>query len=115
MNLNEIVNKNYDKNNLKIYTYDNSKAVCFKYNTYSKFFDYKYENIYLIKNKNSLSDKLFDKLINLTIDELDKLYYDIFYYATGEGKLDYSYSRKGGKRKYKKTNKKKNKRIKLKG
>ena len=52
LNLNEILNNNNYFNYMKIYKYNNS-SICFNYKTYSKLEEYEYNNIYLIKNKNT--------------------------------------------------------------
>lgn len=56
MNLNEILMKKDYTNNMKIYKYNNN-SICFNYRTYSLFEDYIYNNIYLIKNKNTYLTK----------------------------------------------------------
>lgn len=52
MNLNEILMKKDFTNNMKIQKINNS-SICFNYKTYSFIEDYIYNNIYLIKNKNT--------------------------------------------------------------
>lgn len=52
LNLNEILNNNDNINYMKITKFNNS-SICFKYKTYSMYEDYEYNNIYLIKNKNT--------------------------------------------------------------
>jgi hypothetical protein len=52
LNLNEILNNNDSINYMKITKFNNS-SICFNYKTYSNFEDYEYNNIYLIKNKNT--------------------------------------------------------------
>lgn len=52
MNLNEILMKKDYTNNMKIQKYNNN-SICFNYRTYSFIEDYIYNNIYLIKNKNT--------------------------------------------------------------
>jgi hypothetical protein len=56
MNLNEILMKNDYSNIMRIHKFNNS-SICFNYKTYSIFEDYKYNNIYLIKNKNTYLTK----------------------------------------------------------
>lgn len=50
LNLNEILTNNNYFNYMKIYKFNNS-SICFNYKTYSNYEHYKYNNIYLIKNK----------------------------------------------------------------
>lgn len=71
LNLNEILtNKNY-YNYMKIRKYNNS-SICFDYKTYSIFEDYKYNNLYLIKNKNTYLSKYSFKIFN---DEYKYLFF----------------------------------------
>jgi hypothetical protein len=71
LNLNEIlINKTY-YNYMKISKY-NKYSICFNYKTYSNLEDYKYNNIYLIKNKNTYLTKYSFKNFN---DEYKYLFY----------------------------------------
>ena len=67
MNLNEILN---DKK-CRIYKFNNS-SLCFNYKTFSYLNDYKYNNIFLIKNKNTYLTKYSFKILN---DEFNYLFY----------------------------------------
>lgn len=53
MNLNEILMRNDYTNKMIIQKYNNNFSLCFNYKTYSQIEDYIYNNIYLIKNKNT--------------------------------------------------------------
>lgn len=52
MNLNEILNDHCKRYHLNIYNYNN-KSLCFKYETFSYMDDYRYKNIYLLKDHNT--------------------------------------------------------------
>ncbi len=52
MNLNEILNDNSKRYHLSIYNYNN-KSLCFKYETFSYTDEYRYKNIYLLKDHNT--------------------------------------------------------------
>jgi len=54
LNLNEIIDNKQDffNHRLKKYKYDKN-TICYKYYTYSKYFEYKYTNTYLIKNNDT--------------------------------------------------------------
>jgi len=71
MNLNEILMNNDYINSMRITKFQNN-SICFNYNTYSFFNEYKYRNIYLIKNKNTYLTKYS---FNINNDE----YYYLFY------------------------------------
>lgn len=63
LNLNEILTNNYYINNMKIYKFNNS-SICFKYKTFSNYEHYEYNNIYLIKNKNTYLTTYNFKIFN---------------------------------------------------
>jgi len=67
MNLNEILMKNDYSNMMRIHKFQNS-SVCFNYKTYSIFEDYKYDNIFLIKNRNTY-------LTKFSFDDYNYLFY----------------------------------------
>ncbi len=50
MNLNEILNDSCKRYHLNIHNYNN-KSLCFNYETFSYVDDYRYKNIYLLKDK----------------------------------------------------------------
>ena len=71
LNLNDILVNNYYLNCLKINKYNNS-SICFNYKTYSMYEDYEYNNIFLIKNKNTYLTKYSFTNFN---DEYNYMFY----------------------------------------
>jgi hypothetical protein len=63
LNLNEILNKKDYTNIMKISKFNN-QSICFKYRTYSLYEDYIYNNMFLIKNKNTYLTKYSFKNFN---------------------------------------------------
>lgn len=86
LSLNNILaNKNnINPNHLRIYKYHN--AICYKYNTYSNMNDYKYNNLYLIKNNHTflinfkfiLNDIINDEFNYLILIKFNNNIIDIF-------------------------------------
>ncbi len=75
---------NINQNHLRIYKYHN--GICYKYNTYSNMNDYKYNNLYLIKNndtflinfKFTINDMINDEFNYLILIKLKNNIIDIF-------------------------------------
>lgn len=74
MDLNDVLLKN----SVKITKYNN-KSICFNYKTYSIFDDYKYYNLFLIKNKNTYLTKYSFKIFN---DEYKYLFFIKAFYKS---------------------------------